>query len=320
MRYQVLISICVALAISGCSSQKDIFYKHQPSGQPLEVPPDMTAIDETNTFEIPQVSQVTMKKHVLENGAAVTLKKDGKLRWIEVDASPDVVWEEVKDFWLSNNVKISWENQKYGIMETAWLKNYDSKYDRDRFRVRIEGVSKNKTDIYLTHRGKQQTFVDGEMIDGWASTYNDPELEIEVLDQMLSYMGLDKERKTKLLQDARKVQAIASLDVKSSNPHILISDNFNRSWRLCIEAVDRAGHVITVKNKAQGWFELRLVDEGKASDFVPGFALSDKKRDVLRIQLKADKGSTRVYVVNDEGQQDQSRQAREFLRQLNEYL
>jgi len=320
MRHQFLILISVALAISACSTQKDTFYKHQPSGQPLEVPPDLTMVDATSTFEIPKVSQVTMKKHVLENGAAVVLKRDGKLRWIEVDAPPDVVWDEVKNFWLSNNVKLSWENQEFGIMETAWLKSYDSKYDLDRFRVRIEGVGKDKTDIYLTHRGKQEDFIDGEIVSGWATTFNDPELEVEVLDQLLSYMGLDKERKTKLLQDARKAQAIASLDLKSSDPHILINDNIDRSWKLCLQAVDRAGHVITVKDKAHGWFELRLVREGKTADFVPGFALSDKKREVLRIQLKTAEGGTRVYVVNNAGQQDQSKQAREFLRELNQYL
>lgn len=320
MQRKVLVLLSIVLAATACSSHKDTFYKHQPSGQPLEVPPDLTVIEASDTFDIPEISQVTLKKHSLENGAEIVLKKDGLLRWVEVDAKPSVVWEEVKDFWLSNNVELAWENQEYGIIETAWLRSYDSKYDLDRFRVRVEGLVNGKTDIFMTHRGKQQTFADGSVVEGWAENYNDPELEAEVLAQMLSFMGLDKARKDKLLKDAKKAQAIASLDLKSKDPHILINDDFERSWKLCVQAVDRAGHVITTKEKAQGWFELRLVSSGKTADFVPGFALSEKKREILRIQLKTENGSTNVFVLNDAGQLDRSEQARNFLRELNQYL
>lgn len=320
MQRIVLILLCAVLAVSACSSRKDTFYKHQPSGQPLEVPPDLTTIDTNDTFEIPQISQVYLKKHILENGAEVTLKKDGLLRWIEVVAAPEIVWDEVKNFWESNNVKLSWENTEFGIIETAWVQNYDSKFDMDRFRVRIEALSKDKTAVYMIHRGKQQVFVDGTLVEGWAEEYNDPELEVEVLAQLLSYMGLDQERKDVLLKDAKKAQAIASLDLESSDPHILINDEFERSWKLAVQAIDRAGHVITLRDKAQGWLELRLVKSGKTADFVPGFALSDAKREVLRVQLKSEDGSTKIYVLNDAGQLDRSEQARDFLRELNQYL
>lgn len=320
MQRLVLVLTCLVIAVSACSTHKDTFYKHQPSGQPLDVPPDLTIVEATNTFEIPEISQVTMKKYSLEGGVEVSLVKDGLLRWVEVAAAPDVAWEEIKEFWLSNNVQLAWENQEFGIIETTWLQSYDSKFDLDRFRIRVEGKANNKTEIFLTHRGKQQTFEDGYLVEGWVETFNDPELEIELLAQMLSYMGLDQERKDILIKEGKKAQAIASLDLESKDPHILINDDFERSWKLCVQAADRAGHVITVREKAQGWFELRLVDGGKTADFVPGFALSEEKREVLRIQLKQEEGGTRVFVTNDAGQQDQSEQARNFLRDLNQYL
>ncbi|MDX1812416.1 MAG: outer membrane protein assembly factor BamC [Gammaproteobacteria bacterium] len=320
MQRKALPLALMVLAITACSTTKETFYKHQPSGQPLDVPPDLTVLESTETFEIPEIAQVTLKKHVLENGAEVVLKRDGKLRWLEVAVAPEVLWEEVKDFWLSNNVKLAWENEKFGIMETEWLRNYDSEFNLDRFRVRIEAKDKTHSELYLTHRGKQQSFEGGELIEGWVDKYNDPELEVEVLSQMLSFMGLDHERKTELLNEAKKAQAIASLDLKSSEPHILINNDYDHSWKLVVQAIDRAGHVITMKEKAAGWLEVRLVKDGTTADFVPGFALSESKREVLRIKLESENDNTKVYVLDDAGQLDRSQQARDFLRSLNRYL
>lgn len=315
-----IIIVLVMLSVVACSSKKQTFYKHQPSGLPLEVPPDLTNIETSTTFIVPEISQVTRRKQVLENGAEIKLKKHGLLRWIEVDVAPELLWEEIKNFWLSSDVQLKWENQELGILETDWVNSYESKYDRDRFRVRVEADGNNKTEIYLTHRGKQQDFSSGDLVEGWVDEFNDPELEIEVLGLMLSYLGLDQDRKDKLVKEARKAQAIASLDLKSEEPHIIINDVYDRAWKLVVQAVDRAGHVITQRNKASGWLDVRLVEGGRTADFVPGFALSETKREVLRVQLKSEEGSIKVFVIADNGQLDRSQQAREFLRELNGYL
>ncbi len=320
MQIQIIVTLLAVFALSACSSSRDTFYKHQPSGQPLEVPPDLTAVETSNTFVIPEISQVTRKKMVLENGAAVRLRKHGLLRWIEVDASPDEVWQQVKDFWLSNHVPLAWENRQLGIMETEWLTSYDSRFDLDRFRVRIEVNDQNKTEIYVRHRGKQQEFTEEGLISTWVDLYNDPELEVEVLGQLLVYLGLDKEQKEALLKAARKAKAIASLDLKTEEPHILIEDTFDNAWKLLIQAVDRAGHVITQRNKAEGWLEVRLVENGKTADFTPGFALSEARREILRLRVTQERGNTRVVVLMDNGQVDRSQQARDFLREVNGYL
>ncbi len=320
MQRILILTLLAVIALSACSTHKDTFYKHQPTGLPLEVPPDLTMVETSNTFVIPEISQVTRKQQVLVNGAELTLKKDGLLRWIEVQAAPELLWEEVNNFWLSNDVELAWENTELGIIETAWLKNYDSKYDLDRFRVRIEANSDDRAEIYLTHRGKQQEVVDGSFVEGWADEFNDPELEIEVLGELLSYLGLSRERKEQLVQEAKKARAIASLSLKTGEPHILINDEMERAWKLVTQAVDRAGHVITQRDKAANWLEVRLVKAGQTADFVPGFALSDNEREVLRVQLQSQEGGIKVFVLNDSGQLDQTQQARDFLRELNGYL
>lgn len=321
-RFSLLLVVCsVIFVLNGCSSKGNEFYKHQPSLPPLEVPPDLTLLNVDTGFEVPEVAAIERKKVVLSDGGNVTLEKDGRLRWLNIEASADDVWEEVKNYWITNKVPLKWQYVKLGLMETDWIKSPDSGYVLDRYRVRLETKSDGKTtELYLTHRAKQETLIDGEVVDGWVEHFSDPELEIEVLGDLLVYLGLNSERKDALLDEAKTRTENAKLVLTGDVPHILMSEPFQRSWKFTLQAVDRMGNIITQRDKAQGWLDVRITNHGVATDFTPGFALSDQDRDVFRLQLKADGERTLVQILNNEGQPDRSEIARKFLEQLHSYL
>ena len=315
----LLISSVVTLV--GCSSKGGDFYKHQPSLPPLEVPPDLTLLSIDSGFEIPQVASVERKKVVLADGSNVSLEKDGRLRWLRIEAAPDDVWEEVRNYWISNKVPLKWQNIKLGLMETEWVENYDSDFVKDRFRVRLETSDDGETtELYLSYRGMQEDVIEGEMVRGWADKITDPEIEIEVLGDLLSYLGLNAERKEALLASATKRADEARLVLDGDIPHILMKESFNRSWKFTLQAIDRMGHVVTLKDKAQGWVDVRITEGGRTSDFIPGFSLSDSDRSVYRLQLKEENKKTRVEILSDEGQPDRTSAARAYLEKLHGFL
>jgi len=316
----LLFGVLSVVVLAGCASKGDDFYKHQPVLRPLDVPPDLT-IPETNSgFEIPEIGSVETKKITLSNGGQVSLKKDGRLRWLEIEAPPEQVWDSVKNFWISRKIPLNWQNLKLGLLETEWINSVDSEFAQDRFRTRIEpGKRPDTSELYLSHRGMQETFIDGQLIDGWVKNYSDPEIEIEVLGEMLSYFGLSPERKAALLDESKIRIDAPVLQLKADVPAIVLRENAARSWRFVMQAVDHMGHTVIERDKKAGWLEVRIESE-VTEDFTPGFALSNQDRDVYRIQLTTQNNVTTLTILNDQGQPDRSEQAKQFLTELHKKL
>jgi len=316
-KFPLLILLLISILLIGCTSKKTEFYKHQPSLQALEVPPDLTLLDVNSGFEIPQIAEAESKIVQLSNGSDVTLKKDGRLRWLTIQAEPKDIWDEAKEFWIAYKVDLNWESLKLGIMETKWISSYESDFAQDRFRIRLEpGISKGETDLYISHRGRQEDLMDGEVIEGWTENYNDPELEVEVMGELLSYFGLSSDRKTAILDDAKQKPDIANLNLKGDVPSLVMKEPYNRSWRFVAQSIDRMGNIVTQRDKKAGWLDVRLIEGSTTSDFVPGFALSDQDREVLRLKIVTEEKQTTVTVLTDQGQPDRSELAQNFLQNL----
>jgi len=314
-----LVLLCFLMV--GCASKKVDFYKHQPSLQALEVPPDLTLLDINSGFEIPQIAEAETRKVTLKDGSDVRLNKDGRLRWLTIKAEPKDIWDETKDFWISYKVDLNWESLKLGIMETRWIDSYESEFAQDRFRVRVEpGAVKGETDLYISHRGRQEELLDGEIFAGWVENFNDPELEIEVLGELLSYFGLSHDRKEAILDDTKEQPDVAVLNLEADVPFLLMKEPLNRSWRFITQSIDRMDGIVTQRDKKVGWLDVRLSEGGATADFIPGFSLSDNERDTLRLQFTTEGETTMITVLNDEGQPDRSKLAQDFLQNLHDNL
>ena len=319
--YQYLLPSLAIMLMVGCASKDTEFYKHQPSLQSLEVPPDLTLLDVNSGFEIPQIAEAETKKVQLMNGESVNLNKDGRLRWLTIQAEPKDLWDEMKEFWIAYKVDLNWESLKLGIMETKWIKSYESDYAEDRFRIRVEiGANKGETDLYISHRGRQEIIADDEVIEGWPENYNDPDLEVEVMGELLSYLGLSHDRKAAILDEAKQKPSVTLLDLKAEVPNLVMNEPYNRSWRFVAQSIDRMDHIVTQRDKKVGWMDVRLTEGSETSDFVPGFTLSDQDRETIRLQLVTTDKKTKVTVLTNEGQPDRSAQAKAFLQALHDNL
>ena len=52
--------------------------------------------------------------------AGIRVEHEGDLRWLLIPQPPDVVWPEVREFFVKNGLTIKVENPAIGIMETDW--------------------------------------------------------------------------------------------------------------------------------------------------------------------------------------------------------
>jgi outer membrane protein assembly factor BamC len=108
-----------------------------------------------------------------------------------------------------------------------------------------------------------------------------------------------------------------------------VDDNFDRSWRRIGLALDHGGFTVEDRDRAQGLYYVRYVDAKEAARDEPGFLSKFTswfgKSDAspvgkYRISIKAPADSATVTVLNDQGQPDNSDNAKRIVSLLVDEL
>lgn len=356
------------LAVSGCGiydkmapGAKKVDYKKSKPTDALEIPPDMSshtindapdAIDIAGTTYVEEMGETAPTgggRAVLPSQKNMRVERDGDQQWLVVYGSPELVWPQVKEFWLQEGFLIRKEDPRVGILETGWLENradipqgpirnvlgkvMDSAYTaatRDQYRTRLErGSDEGFTEIYVTHRGVEEV-VSGTAVDpntSWQMRPTDPELEAEMLKRMMVFLGVE-EQKAAVMVSKQTEQAVRAQLVSDSNGDMLIIDeDFSRAWRRTGVALDRVGFAVDDRIRSDGIYYVQyndpLADQNKEGFLTKlGLWSSDDDDDGTQYQivLLANGPSTNVIVNNAQGERDTTSTAKRILTLLEEQL
>ncbi len=197
----LVVAILATTALSACDSIPFIDntseYKGAARGKPLEVPPDLTSVNTSDTYTVPgsgttfssysqgQTGPEAEEQKLLSSPDNVRLERAGAQRWLVVQAPPERVWPIVREFWTDLGFAVRVENPQTGVMETEWVDpadltkdaqgNYLEKFqgwldklntlkNRQKFRTRIDrGEEDATTEIYMSHRSVSDLPDDGKV-------------------------------------------------------------------------------------------------------------------------------------------------------------
>lgn len=356
------------LASSGCGiydrmapGAKKADYKKSKPTDALEVPPDMSsntindapdAIDIAGTTFVEEMggSKPTGGgRAVLPSQENMRVERDGDQQWLVVYGAPELVWPQVKEFWLQEGFLIRKEDPRVGILETGWLENradipqgpirnvigkvMDGAYTaatRDQFRTRLErGTDEGFTEIYVTHRGVEEV-VSGGAIDpntSWQARPTDPELEAEMLKRMMVFLGVEEQKASAMVAKQTQQTVRAQMVSDSSGDMLVIDEDFSRAWRRTGVALDRVGFAVDDRIRSDGIYYVQyndpLADQNKEGFLTKiGLWSSDDDEDGTQYQIKllANGPSTNVIVNNAQGERDTTSTAKRILTLLEEQL
>lgn len=343
-RLPLLAVVCFTLiACSGGTSNERIDYEGARTLPPLDVPPDLSTPVDTGAENIPEVNSVaTEQGRKLLSGKGIRIERDGSTRWLVIDASTAKLWPQLRQFWSTIGLQLAKDEPKLGIIETAWgenradapggfiadmvkkvFKNAYAADTRDKYRMRLEPISRHRTELFITHYGMKNVVV-GEM-EGFAETAwqprpSDPELENEVLNRLVLFLGGDKSVANAALSSKPKQDTQSA--IKGST--LMIQENFSRSWRLVGLALDRIGLVVEDRNRSEGLYYISRVeslqaaqDKGWLSSLFSGEGDADGKQ--WRLQISG-KESTTVRVLDENGKPVDDKLAVPLLQRLQESL
>jgi len=346
-----------------------IDYKSAGKAPTLEIPPDLTQLQRENRYVIPDTNRgtATASGFNLQQGARPSntaavapkgtpdmhIERDGSQRWLVVKQSPEVLWPELKDFWQDLGFLISIDSPQTGVMETDWAENrakipqdiirstlgkaLDSLYstgERDKFRTRLERGPDGTTEIYISHRGAQEELVGREKeTTVWTPRPADPELEAEFLARLMTRLGAENARAQAQVANAPVQQQRAKLVKGGDSAYIQVDESFDRAWRRVGLALDRVGFTVVDRDRSQGLYFVRYVDQGedaktKANDqgiLARWFSFGsskDKEKSAQRYQVAVQAATmgSRVAVLNEQGQPEKSPTGDRILTLLNDQL
>ncbi len=326
----------------------------------LSVPPDLTKLSQDSRYKVPggpvtassyQAGGSTASPAMVgaDNTPDMKVMRSGSQRWLVVKRSPDDLWEPIKEFWLENGFLLAMDQSKLGIMETDWAENraklpndwirgtlgklFDSIYstgELDKYRTRLERTEDGNTEVFISHRGMIEVYsgLSSDMQKGqtmWQPRPIEPELEAEFLRRLMIKLGTRPELSAAAV-DGVQTKLTSRLTTTNGESVLLLSDSFDRAWRRVGLSLDRTGFTVEDRDRAQGLYFVRYVDPS-IDRAEPGFfsklfgsAAKPIAAQKFRIAVKSSAESTRVSVMNAQGEAEASDNAQRILKVIADDL
>ncbi|MES9881285.1 MAG: outer membrane protein assembly factor BamC [Sedimenticola sp.] len=342
------------------------------AGTSLEVPPDLTRSTINDALEIPDApnagaatlsgvmqreqiqGRVSSRTQVMPTIRDMEVRRDGDQRWLVIQGGVDDVWFKVVDFWQDSGILLAEQDSTIGVMVTDWLENrediksdfvtdtvrkvFDGIYSastRDQYRIRIErGAEEGVTELYLTHRGMQETILQDTSAktdrNVWNPRATDHGLEAEMLRRLMVHMGIaDQYASRSLARKGVKAKHRSTLKHTADQVSLAIDETPSRAWRLTGVALDRVGFAVEDRDRTKGIYYVRYNDPMKDTED-PGLLSKlafwkDNDSDIdksnqYQVSLQPEGAGTRVVVLNESGVRDSSETALRILTLLNEQI
>jgi len=355
--------LLLSLALTACGTINEfmgredasIDYKSAQRGAPLSIPPDLTQAASDPRYTAPDGGSSAISysgSNVLPQREDMRVERDGNRRWLSIAQAPETVFPKLVDFWTEQGFALRVNNPRAGLIETDWAENrakipesglrslvgkvFDNVWDsgeRERFRTRIERVTENRTEIYISHEHmvEKRFGTDGAQV-RWEAGEEDPGLNAAMLARMLVYLGADADRARTLVAQARPADASqpqppAQTARVGGDAVLQLNEPFDRAWRQVGLALDAVGFSVEDRDRSAGDFYVRYLDtdtgeqRSQPNIFTRLFGGSNRTQAAqYRIHLDAQGEQTAVTVFDADAKRDTSATAQRLLGVLAEQM
>jgi len=298
--------LCLFLSGSilyGCGAieeKRKIDYKSSGAGsriEPLQIPPELGAIDASDQYVIPGVDSTTFSKYVASRGGDVALARtqllpdvpgveigrEGTYRWLVVQKPAEDIWPVISEFWLNQGFLIQAQSPETGIIETDWaedvsqidlgkvrsiIKNFFpgayANPERDRFITRVERVSEMETQVFVSHEGMSEiSRREGRDWDVfWQTRPRDPNIEAKMLYRMMIFLGIPEDEvvDSGLSVEMQARATLVQTDTEGGVVALALSYPFETAWNRVNVVLLNIGASVESRDKDSGVFYVRYRD------------------------------------------------------------
>ncbi len=242
-----------------------------------------------------------------------------------------------------------------GLIRDTLAKATDNAYvtaERNKYRARLEAAPNGGTYVFLSQKGMCEalTGVNNDSSQ-WQARPNDPALENEYLRRLMSSLAMADGQNVAPTtigatpasgaQPDAKAAAVAAQNVRAANngsirnekvpeaesAALTLSEAYDRAWLRVGIALDRANFTVDDRDRTKGVYYVRYVDPNDKSSAQQGFwnQVFHGRKEMVAKQYQVNvravtEQQTRVAIVDDKGQVDDSAQARQIMALLADQM
>lgn len=365
----ILLCLTIGISIVACdtvSEKRKVDYKSSGVGsrtEPLVIPPELGTLEQSDRYAIPGDNEATFSKYEKQRsvtGAVSTtdllpevpdikIGREGTYRWLIVDRSVEEIWPVILEFWMIKGFLIVDQSPVTGLVETDWasdesqlsvnrLQAWVRKFipsafsvpERDKFWTRIERVSPNKTEIFVSHESKRQEVNITPTVREvrWADRPRDPNVEAKMLYELMLYLGLSDEvvAASGLSNDIKPMTTMISVDLPSAKSALLVSGGIDKIWDRIGIILLAIGAPVESRDQEKGLYFVRYHDpDGRAVKkgldrlkFWQDDELTEAA--IYQISITGDSETSMVTVYDESGEAVSEDTAQRILSVLQERL
>ena len=363
------VAVVIASALSGCvhssriddilSGRKVDYERNEHQGRKeLQYPPDIVAaqsdrqgsqlLSEYRIEAVPDLSTSTEVQ--IGSARKVSYRREGNVRWIDVDLSPPETWALTEKFWDDLGFALVQKDTQVGTLETDWLdlrqsvpslglgvfldnflKRTRDSGERDKFITRVEARDEYSS-VFIVHRHIAAQFDKAGLFSGYQPLPPDAQLEAEMLRRVMLYAARipPEDTATAFVDDVAAAEQAAASIYQLQERQLLIHKPLEESWLLVRIGLDRGGFTIDDQDYGNRVYYIRHTG-GPESQQIFGKASTSfwdkifgEEKPVLReikLLLTRDGASTVVEAqASDDGVPLSEEQAAVLLSLLNDNL
>ncbi|MCG1042265.1 outer membrane protein assembly factor BamC [Mycetohabitans sp. B8] len=216
---------------------------------------------------------------------------------------------------------------------------------RDKYRTRLESAPNGGTYVFISQRGlHEQLFGSNNEQSRWEDRPNDPALEAEYLKRLMQALAHNQQggastaaepvaasapkaadAATRASQAASKASKAAATPIGQTD--ITLAESYDDAWLRVGVALERNNFTVDDRDRTRGLYFIRYVDPNDLSSAKQGFwsqvfhGRREKAAKQYRVNVRAlTETQTRVAIVGESGQVDDSKQACQILSLLIDQL
>jgi len=318
-----------------------INYYSNKSVSSLDIPPDLTKPEDQKAFRIaeyvPDLNEEVInlsnkpdlavkKSNILKKDPRIKVKKNGDRRWLEVEKSPEILWDLTKEFFKLEGFAIKKFNKEIGILETDFLENRPNLPDQslglirsmiqsvtaqrysmpviDKYRVRIEPTdNEGVTQIFLTLNSMKEIVDPNAAISGntiWVEKDRDVSLENEMLLRFMVFLGGEKTDSIEKIIAAKETKEFKALIEEGINGYakMTVESDFLSTWDNISWALDKENVPLEDKDLMERSFYIKMARTADQGIMTYIFG-DDAVEMTFQIQLKKKSDLTTEVYFND---------------------
>lgn len=274
-------------------------------GGELEVPPDLSLPDSSDSLVVPQSGRVSavdaaFDSYVLPGRLDMEMRREGDVSWLAVDVDPATLWPSLSDFLEENGFGIAQSDATQGYIVTAWRERKlplsedgaEFVFLRTRLHVRVEREPDAVTNVFFAAQNA------GRKDGVWQLLTSSTDFEHRALMRFRAYLASGRDPAGPRMPSLSDIKIRLDIENLDGVAVLVIGQHYSQVWRRLGVILGRNNIDVRADDRSRGIYLIEYDDQSLPGGSLSATSVPERRLLQLHLLAKTD-GETLITVHPD---------------------